>query len=168
VVDDYIHAVNADRREDEQTGSRWGSGEGRIERIEVLDARGAPTTRVRTGEPMALRFHYDVDEPLDKPVVNLHVHSLEGVLVAGATTRDGGAMPHRLEGAGFVDHRIDRLVLVPGTYEVTVSLTDWSQAHFYDVRFHALRFDVEPGATHESHEGLVTLGGTWATSGPGT
>ncbi|MDP9071708.1 MAG: ABC transporter ATP-binding protein [Actinomycetota bacterium] len=167
VVDDYIQMVTTDRQEGQETGARWGSGEGRIERIEVLNAGGAATTRARTGEAMALRFHYSVDQPIDKPVVNVHIHSLEGVLVAGASTRDSGGLADRLEGRGFVDHRIDRLVLVPGTYEVTVSLSDWSLAHFYDVRFHALRFDVEPGAAHDAYEGLVSLGGTWVSGTAG-
>ena len=161
VVDDYVRDVHTDRQEAVPVGDRWGSGEGRIEHVEVLDGAGRPTTRVCTGEAMTLRFHFVMHQPIEKPVLNLHIHSLEGVLVTGASSRDGAWLPDVLEGAGVADHRVDRLTLLPGTYDVTVSLSDWSLLHFYDVRSHCLRFDVEPGTTSDYQVGLVALDGRW-------
>jgi hypothetical protein len=59
-----------------------------------------------------------------------------------------------------VDVTFDPVRLLPGTYDVTVSLTDASSLHPYDVRTDLLRFDVERGA-HREEGGVVALGGTW-------
>ena len=78
VIDDYIDETHVDRAEAvDGAGARWGSGEGRIERIELLDAEGTPTTKVRTGDTVTIRFHYATDEAIEKPVFGLAIHSLD-------------------------------------------------------------------------------------------
>jgi hypothetical protein len=49
---------------------------------------------------------------------------------------------------------------LPGTYDVSFSLYDYTITHEYDARAHALRFDVHDGEPAE-HFGIVSLGGTW-------
>ena len=62
VIDRYIAEVQTDRVEDSGDGSaRWGSGELRVERVEVLDDNGEPTNRLTTGERITLRLHYRAD-----------------------------------------------------------------------------------------------------------
>jgi ABC-type polysaccharide/polyol phosphate transport system ATPase subunit len=162
IVDDYVGEVHSDRErhEDDGHGSRWGSGEGRVDRIELLDADGAPTTSVRTGDAVTVRFHYDVQEPIEKPVFGLAVHRLDGVHVTGPNTRQAGSVPDRIEGTGTVDLRIDRLLLLPGTYDISASLYDYACLHAYDFRHRSFRFDVEPGSPREEF-GVVSLGGSW-------
>jgi Wzt C-terminal domain len=69
-------------------------------------------------------------------------------------------VPEKLEGKGHVDVIFDELRLLPGTYDLTVALTDHSSLHAYDVRTDILRFDVERGIYHED-AGVVALGGRW-------
>jgi len=178
VIDAYIDEVHTERELEPESadglgsgpgaqgaGARWGSGEGRIERVEVLDHRGAPTLRVRTGESVTVRLHFSVSQPIDRPVFGIAVHTLEGVHVTGPNSREAGCVPDRVEGSGHVDITVDRLLLLPGTYDLTVAFTDYSALHPFDYRHRVLRFDVEAGEPRESYGGVVSLGGRWSVHG---
>ena len=166
VVDAYTGAVQVDRHVDAETGvTRWGSGEGRIERVELLDATGSSVSRVRTGEPVTLRLHYRLSQRIERPVFFIPINSLDGTNVSGPNTRDAGCVPDSLEGEGHVDLSVDRFPLLPGTYDASASLLDFSCLHTYDFLHHALRFDVEPGEPRETY-GFVSLGGTWKVGAP--
>jgi ABC-type polysaccharide/polyol phosphate transport system ATPase subunit len=162
VIDEYLTESHEDRVDDGQHGTRWGSGEARLERIELLDSAGQPVKRVRTGDPMTIRFHYQVDETIEKPVFGLAIWALDGVRVTGPATRDGGLVPDRLDAGaeGHVDLRIDRLLLLPGTYDVSCSIHNSAGTHLWDMRHKVHRFDVEFGEPHEEY-GVVSLGGVW-------
>ncbi len=159
VIDHYLGGVHRDRVDEGGLGARWGSGEGRIEQIEVLDIDGDDAL-LRTGDPVVFRLHYHTSEPIERPVFSIAVHSVEGVHVTEPSTRDAGLVPDKVEGRGHVDLRVDRLLLVPGTYDISASLTDHTGGHSYDVRHRALRFEVAPGTPAERH-GVVSLGGHW-------
>jgi ABC-type polysaccharide/polyol phosphate transport system ATPase subunit len=159
IVDEYTGNVQVDREEDGQ-GTRWGSGEGRVTEVELLDSAGKPTTQVRSGEAVSFRLHYAMSEPIERPVFGLAIHTLDGTHVTGPNTRDANCVPEKLDGAGFVDVKYDILRLLPGTYDLSVSLYDYTLMHPYDFRHQVLRFDVERGPIHEAY-GVVSLGGRW-------
>jgi len=161
VVDDYMDVVHEDRSQVADGGTRWGSGEGQITRIELLDASGHAVTAVRTGDAATFRFHYELNEPIERPVFGMAIHTIDGVHVTGPNTREAGFVPDRLEGKGFVDLHVDPLLLVHGIYDVSASLVDYSILHTFDFRHRAFRFDVEPG-NPTAEFGVVTLGGSWS------
>jgi ABC-type polysaccharide/polyol phosphate transport system ATPase subunit len=164
VVQAYTAGVQVDRQQD-GAGARWGSGEGRLTNVELLDDTEAPTSRIRSGHPLIVRVHYEMSEPIVQPVFGLAIHTLEGVQVAGPNTRAGNCVPEKLAGRGFVDFHIDELPLLPHTYDLTVFLFDFHQLHPFDVRQNVRRFDVERGAVEEE-SGLVSLGGRWRVGDP--
>jgi len=49
---------------------------------------------------------------------------------------------------------------IPGTYDLSVSLYDYSCSHAFDFRYRTLRFDVQRGDPAEEH-GVMALGGEW-------
>lgn len=161
VVEEYVGHLEGGH-DDNEGGSRWGSGEGRIENVELLDASGMPVQRLRTGDPLTVRFSYNLSEPIDRPVFGLSLHTPEGVHIAAPNTRDAECVPERLEGQGQLDFCMERLLLVPGHYEMSVAMHDYSCVHPYDFRHRMLRLDVEPGTPRESY-GLVSFPGTWTT-----
>ena len=161
VVDEYYGEAHTDRVADGQHGSRWGSGEARIDRIELLDGTGAPARRVKTGDALTFRFHYSTRERIEKPVFGMALHTIDGVYLCGPNTRDAGLVPDYIDGSGSIDLRVDQLLLLPGTYDVGATISDFTVAHAYDQRHRVVRFDVEPGEPREQF-GLVSLGGTWA------
>ena len=162
VIDEYLSESHTERAADGSNGVRWGTGEARVEKIEVLDASGEPVKRVYTGDTVVFRFHYKSDALIYKPVWGMALYTLDGVWVTGPSTREVGLFPDRLEpGAeGWVDLRVDRLLLLPGTYDVSASMFNITGAQVYDMRHRAFRFDVEFGDPHEEY-GFVSLGGTW-------
>jgi ABC-type polysaccharide/polyol phosphate transport system ATPase subunit len=166
VVDEYYGEAHADRESDGQFGSRWGSGEVRIEKIELIGGDGKPTTRVHTGEPLTFRFHYTTRQRVEQPVFGMALHTVEGVYLCGPNTRDAGLVPDFIDGSGVVDLRVDQLMLLPGTYDVGATVSDFTVSHAYDQRHRVVRFDVEPGDPREQF-GLVSLGGVWEGDGLG-
>jgi ABC-type polysaccharide/polyol phosphate transport system ATPase subunit len=161
VVDSYVDEGHVDRQQTEDGGARWGSGEGRIERVELLDSSGRPTTRVRTGARTTVRLHWSARERLVQPVFGLALETLDGYYLWAHHSRDGGAVPEAIEGSGHVDLVLDRLMLQPGTFDVSASLNAYDCQHVFDYRRRTLRFDVESGTPRESG-GPLALGGTWA------
>ncbi len=159
VIREYTASVQVDREAD-GTGARWGSGEGRITGVELLDGTGKAVTRVRSAEPVTVRIHYQMHEPIVQPVFCLAIDTIEGVHVTGPNTRDAHCVPEKLDGEGSVDLEIDTLRLLPNTYDLTLSLFDYHLMHPFDFRQRVLRFDVERGPSDEA-EGLVSLGGRW-------
>lgn len=161
VVDNYLAEVTSDRSGPPSEGARWGSGEGLIENLELLGPDGVPTSRFRTGDDIRFRLHYRTSEVLDQPVFGIAVHTVDGVHVTGPNTREAGARIEQIEGAGFVDLQIKDCLLLPGTYDLSATLTNRTAEHVYDYRHRALRFDVNPGTPHETYGGVVSLAGTW-------
>ncbi len=162
VIEEYLGDVFTDRVQDGEhgQGQRWGTGEARIEKMEILDAAGQPAKRIRTGDPVTFRLHYDTQEPVERPVFGLAIHRIDGAEVTGPNTRDAGMIPERIDGPGYVDHRVDRLLLVPGSYDLSGSLYNYTLSHPYDHRYRSFRFDVEQGDPFAEF-GIMTLGGTW-------
>src|SRR5205085_1320241 len=68
VIDRYVVGTHVDHVVDAGGGQRWGSGEGRIERVELLNAAGNPVLAARTGDRITFRMHYATTEPIERPV----------------------------------------------------------------------------------------------------
>jgi ABC-2 type transport system ATP-binding protein len=160
VIEAYTETVQVDREVDDQGRSRWGSGEGRIVAVELLDAAGRPVGRVHSGAAASFRLHYQMQQAIERPVFGLSIHTVDGFEVSTLRSRDVGSVPETLNGAGYVEVTFEPVRLLPGTYDVTLSLTDFTSLHAYDVRSNMLRFDVERGAFLED-SGVVALGGQW-------
>nr|WP_297425914.1 ABC transporter ATP-binding protein [uncultured Actinotalea sp.] len=163
LVDDYVDEAMADRGaapRDPGEHGRFGSGEARVERVEVLDRDGVPATELRTGDPMTIRLHYATDRRIERPVFGLAIEALDGTYVWAYHSRDGGQDYAAIEGAGSVDCVVPRLPLAPGTFDVTASVVDWTTQHTYDHRRQTARFDVHAGAPRESG-GLVVMDAGW-------
>ena len=105
-------------------------------------------------------MHYEIDEALRRPVFSAIVTTPHGVEITNASSRDTGCTPEKLRGKGYVDLTFDSFPLLPGSYQLTVALTDHSRIHDYDVRRDIVTFEVDPG-THRESSGLVALGGQW-------
>lgn len=164
IVDEYVDETHVDREETTEAESRWGSGEGRLTKVELLDAEGRPTTKVRTGDAVTVRLAYETSEPIDKPVFGLALENLDGVYVWAHHSRDGEFVPDRIDGRGSVELTIPRLMLQPGTFDVLASIVDYTTTHTYDFLRHCYRFDtfVDAGAgVPRESGGIVALGGAW-------
>jgi ABC-type polysaccharide/polyol phosphate transport system ATPase subunit len=165
IVEEYLVDVHHDQVADGVDGYRYGTREATVERAEILDGHGRPIDTVATGEPATIRIHYSSPEPIERPVFGLAVFSNEGVHVTGPNSRLDDAIPDKIEGDGHIDYQIERLLLVPNTYFLSIALVDYSCTHTFDHRHRLLRFDVRPGVPRED-SGVVSLGGSWSDPVP--
>jgi ABC-2 type transport system ATP-binding protein len=165
VVEEYLVDVHHDQVPDGVEGFRYGTREATIERVELLDAYGRPTSTVAIGDPTTIRIHYSSPEPIEQPVFGLAVFSNEGVHITGPNTRLDDAVADKIEGEGYVDYQVERLLLVPNTYFLSIALVDYSCTHTFDHRHRLFRFDVRPGVPGDGL-GVVSLGGTWSDPVP--
>lgn len=159
-VDCYVADSLDARPVADEIGLRWGSGEVLVNRVEMLDAAGVARTAFRCGAPVTIRIHWTAREVIRNPVFGLSLETLDGTYLWAHHSRDGDVVPDCIEGTGYIDLRLDRLMLQPGVFDLSASAVDHTCSHVYDFRKHALRFDVSPGSPRESG-GLVALGGQW-------
>ena len=165
VIEAYTGTVQTDRQIDEQGHNRWGSGEGRISDVTFINQFGERTTRVRSGEPATLRLGYDISSPIEQPVFGIAICTIEGFHLTGPNSKDANFIPQVLEGTGHIDISFDPVLLLPGTYDLTVALYDFNCLHPYDVRQNVLRFDVARGPIAENG-GVVSLSPKWRIGDP--
>ena len=162
VVDEYVDQGHEDRVETPtEAKSRWGSGEAKLVAVELLDAAGRHVTHPSTGDAVTFRLRYEAGEAVAKPVFGLALETLEGTWLWAHHTRDANFVPDEITGEGTVDLHVPRLMLQPGTYDVSASIVDYTTTHVYDYLRRCLRFDVDHGTPRESG-GYVALGGRWS------
>jgi hypothetical protein len=148
---------------DSGDGARWGSGEIRIARAEVLGADEQPVEHVKTGDTLIVRLHYAARERVRRPVFGIGINAADGAYVTGPNTRDAGIVFEHVSGEGHVDLYIDRLMLVPGTYAVTVAVHDETCTHPFDFRKKLIPLTVELGRPRDIL-GYVALDTRWDTT----
>jgi ABC-2 type transport system ATP-binding protein len=152
----------AHRVEGEQ-GSRWGSGEGQIVHVELLDADGQPQSVLTTLEPLTIGVELTAHTPLQDVVVGVRIDTLTGESVWGTNTRRGGRTIGRLDGPARVDLTIPALPLLEGVYDLTVALSDHTEMHPYDHWERRIRFEVRQYRSYDV--GLVHIPVDWTISG---
>ena len=164
VVDDYVDQGHEDRVEvaAEVAEKRWGSGEVRLTAVQLVDAGGREVTHPSTGDAVTIRLRYRATTPISKPVFGLALETLDGTWLWAHHTRDAGFVPDEIAGEGTVELHVPRLMLQPGTYDLSASVVDYTTTHQYDYLRRCLRFDVEHGTPRESG-GYVALGGAWSS-----
>lgn len=145
--------------------SRRGSGEVQITTVEMfVGDDDTPVRRCRTGDRVRLRLGYHADKAVPQPVIGIEIEALGGTTVTAPTTRDVGLVPTTMRGSGVVEVVLPRIDLLPGTYDLHTSVTDFNRAHVYDHLHLAMRFDVMTGKPYETG-GLVTMRPEWELDG---
>ncbi len=157
-VDESVAA--AEEGDSGQPIPRWGSREGEITAVRFL--RGAKQTDAfLTGDSFTVEMDYLAHQLLEDPMFGLAIHHQDGTHLCGPNNKLAGADFDPIEGAGTVRFTIPDLPLMPGTYEVSVSLYDRDGVHDYDVHWRMYPFHVHAGGTSERY-GMIRFGGQWA------
>jgi hypothetical protein len=129
----------------------WGSGEVRLEDVELLGPQGEPRTQFLAGEAMTLRLRVAGEPPVVPMRVSFEVRDSSGLLVAGSG--------HLLEQSGGVRFDVERLPLADGRFRLRLGLTDESGERVYHWLDDALEFIVYPAG---DERGVVRLDGEWS------
>lgn len=155
VVDQYRESSPDDRET-----TRTGTGEVRLIAAALTDPVGNILKQCRTGDMIELRFDVRANSPVEDLHICLSIRLADGTLITGPGTRDVKLQTGRINGQARFWMTINDLSLLPGTYDVDLTLRDAGLLHVYDGMTPALSFDVLPGAGNEL-TGLVTLEPNW-------
>ncbi len=158
VIDHYLHVVGGG--DDAAEASAPGTGGNALIHIELLDHAHLPVREALTGDTVVFRFHYRLDGTLACPVFGMAVHTDGGMELTATTFVDAGIADSD-GGRGYVDLVVDSLPLLPGTYDVSASITDPGTGQTVDAHDRSFRFVVDAGTPHGSIRGIVDLGGSW-------
>jgi lipopolysaccharide transport system ATP-binding protein len=138
---------------------RTGSGEARIERMEVCAAPDGKPAEMAAGQ-LALEFELRFDAAIERPQLGFSLRTVENVLLYAANNEQMG---HRLAPAAAGESRRARidcpLPFSSGPIFVDASLWDGScgEMRMLDARFSALKIEIRPtGAA----QGIVDLKAT--------
>jgi ABC-type polysaccharide/polyol phosphate transport system ATPase subunit len=162
LVEAYTERMLGTRTDRGDGSIRRGSGEIQIERVEMFaNGETTPVKRFRTGDAVTIRLFFHAAKPVPRPVFGIAIDVLGGNCVTSPCARDVGLVPERVVGEGFVDVDIAEVSLMPGTFDLHTSVTDFNRQHIYDYTHVALRFDVMAGRVHETSS-VVTLRPAWS------
>ena len=164
LVEAYTEQMLGDRSRGSDGLTRRGSGEIQIERVELIDTDNNSVKRFRTGDSLTIRLHYRASSAVARPVFAVEIESLGGALVSAPCTRDVGLVPELLDGHGTIDLVVHDVALLPGTFDLHTSITDFNRQHVYDRLQLAMRFDVMTGRPYETGGAAMTMRPEWTIS----
>jgi ABC-2 type transport system ATP-binding protein/lipopolysaccharide transport system ATP-binding protein len=169
VIDAYLGDVNqrearahastaAEGEADQGRTARLGTGEVRITKIEFLDADGAGTGFLSTGEPATIRMHYAASTDLPSVTFGLSFTHESGVNIAGPNSGYGDRSMKVAAGTGWVDFRLERFPLQPSTFLVSTAAADHGHVYDYRDRSFELRVRANEAVTEP---GITRMYGQW-------
>ena len=161
VVDQYVGTVHPTAVVDESGRVRTGSGEARCE-VRVVDVRtGEATSTPRSGAPLRIEICVSATASISTAVVGFGLRRIDGIEVASTTSHHALSALELGVGTHSFTYTIDRLAPLPGSYDVSVQVSDWQHQHVIDRCEHALRLDVQPSGDGSLQSGILDLGGFW-------
>lgn len=160
VVVDYIDESHDDHIGVPGGGNRWGTGEVRLEAVQVVNARGEVSGRLRSGDPLTVRLSYRTRRPVPRAVFGLAIETMDGHTLWGTNTRESGVDLGTLDGVGTIEFRIPSLNIQGERLDLVAAATDHSTTHVYDFLRNCVPFDVNSARPVESG-GPISLTGEW-------
>lgn len=140
---------------------RFGSGEVRVLRVELLNAEHKSLSLAFTNGPVIVRLHYRATQRIEHPLFGLAFYDVNsGAHLAGPNNSFSNYDIAAVEGTGYVDYVIERLPFLPGEYNINSAIYDADGVHQYDTWIGCARLKVAPGGTRERY-GLIALSGKW-------
>jgi lipopolysaccharide transport system ATP-binding protein len=139
---------------------RWGTGEIRIERVQLLDQNERESSIFETGGKMTVRMWYNAPLRTLRPVFGMALYRPDGTLITGPNTLMNNFPVDWVQGHGHIDYTIAALPLLRGLYELSAAVYDETLTHPHDHHERLYSFRVEPRHLVEGF-GIVALSGTW-------
>jgi ABC-type polysaccharide/polyol phosphate transport system ATPase subunit len=106
----------------EDSGAMRATRAVRVEGVDFLDATGQPSRTFSSGDPLTVRIRYDSRVTLEHPVVSVGIYRTDGVLVCNAISSLDEADLELVAGTGSIQLVLDRLMLGPGEFGVSIAI----------------------------------------------
>ena len=163
VISAYRGDSHEARKAPDEIGSRWGSGEIQITRVDLLDGDERPVEHPSTNEPLTIRVDITAHAPVQDTVLVAKIDQLGGGTVWQSSTRRNGVSIGRIDDGARVDLVFPQLPLLEGTYELTLAITNQTEIQPYDWWERRIRFDVRQFVNAD--QGLVHIPTQWTVTG---
>lgn len=153
------HSTDLILGEENDSETRWGSGEVQITRVVLHDGQGSESNVFESGRPFSIRVELNVRKPLEELVVGIRITHLHGANVFGTNTKRRGIVLNPSQGLGAVEFSVDSLPLLEGIFDLTVDASDNREVNPYDHFEKAFRFSVVQSDSFD--EGFTRVEGNW-------
>jgi len=164
VVNSYLSYINQGETSSEQGannfGTRHGSHEVEITKVEFLNAGSHQEDAFQTGDRFVARLNYLAHEPIKKPVFGIGIFGSEGTHITGPNTKIDNQVVGSIYGEGYVDYIIEALPLLPGSYLFSAAIYDESCLHAFDHQDKMHMFKVRSGE-ERAPQGTVQIPCQW-------
>jgi len=153
IVDAYLTTVAESENEkmlakgemaqvESETGSnRWGTREAEITRVVMRGADGNERYVFQTGDKVFVDIEYMAHAPLKVPVFGVAIYKQDGSHCYGTNTHIEEIEIEKIEGAGKISMRFDRLDLVQDSYTLSIAVHS-QNGHPYDYHDQMYHFSV--------------------------
>jgi Wzt C-terminal domain len=155
------HKQLADERDPEERGAglrEWGSGEVRIETVELVGPEGETRRQFLSGEPFAVRLRVRAERPLAPPRLRWELRDEANLLLA-AGAQETAALGYEGSGECVLRFEVPELPLADGRFRLRFGLADASGEHLYHQLDEAASFVVIPAG---AERGVLRLEGSWS------
>lgn len=144
---------------DESSRNRWGTGDARINSIELLKPDGSNAQILESDAAAQIRFQISAHTRIESPILRVQITRLNGDVVWATSTQRGTNTIRVLDGAATATLNIESTKLLEGTYFVSASITDSTGSTEFDHCENWLTFDVHK--TNVFDEGIVSIISNW-------
>lgn len=145
---------------DDSSRNRWGTGDARINSIELLNHDGTIAQVIESNAGAQIRFQISAHTRIESPILRVQITRLNGDVVWATSTQRGTNTMRVLDGAATATLNIESTKLLEGTYFVSAAITDSTATTEFDHCENWLRFNVHK--TNVFDEGIVAINSTWS------
>ena len=145
---------------DDESRERWGTGDARINSIELIASDGLPTQLIESNAAVKVQCQITAHARIDSPILRIKITKLNGDVIWATSTQRGTNTLRVLEGPATAILDIPKLGLLEGTYYLSASLSDPTGTTEFDHCQNWIRFNVHK--TNLFDEGVVSVDSTWS------
>jgi ABC-type polysaccharide/polyol phosphate transport system ATPase subunit len=145
---------------DEESRERWGTGDARINSIELLSSNETKINHFDTDSAVKIRFQINAHVRVESPILRVRITKLNGDVVWATSTQRVSNSIRVLDGPATATLEIPKLGLLEGTYYLSASISNSTSTTEFDHCQNWLRFNVHK--TNMFDEGIVSVESSWS------
>lgn len=161
VISAYTGGSYAEHVErDDESRERWGTGDARINSIELLSSDNMKIQHFDSDSAVRVRFQINAHVRLESPILRVRMTKLNGDVIWATSTQRVSNSIRILDGPAIATLDIPRLGLLEGTYYLSASISNSTSTTELDHCQNWLRFNVHK--TNMFDEGVVSVESSWS------
>ena len=161
VISAYTGGSYAEHLErDDESRERWGTGDARINSIELLSSDETNVKHFDSDAAVKVRCQINAHVRLESPILRVRITKLNGDVVWATSTQRVSNSIRVLDGPATATLDIPKFGLLEGTYYLSASISNSTSTTEFDHCQNWLRFNVHK--TNLFDEGIVSVESSWS------